>query len=86
MLGIWGVSLSKGGRVRGRDSSKTDCPFVIKTWTSPMREVYIRADDNLCLQHNHPLDREGYISKLLPTEIGDLISGLWKSGLSLYRS
>lgn len=72
---------TKGGRVRGRKTAKCDCPFVIKTSMSPMGEVYIRMDASLCVEHNHDLDPGQYVHKLLPSEVEELASEMWRSGV-----
>ena len=71
----------KGGRVKGQTTGKCDCPFVIKTSTSPFGDVYIRVDDSLNLEHNHALEPEHYAHLLLPTEIEETVHELRKSGV-----
>ena len=60
--------------MRGRSTRKCNCPFVIKTSTNPLGEVFIRLDDSLCVQHNHALDPDKYMHKFLPREIEDYVN------------
>ena len=62
----------KGGRVKGDTTGKCDCPFIIKTSTSPLGDVYVRVDDSLVLSHNHPLEPERYGHLLLPRKLEKL--------------
>ncbi|KAK8881891.1 hypothetical protein M9Y10_044528 [Tritrichomonas musculus] len=75
----------KGGKKRGKNSNKTDCPFCFRTIMSVNDDgsTFVKIDEAYqCLEHNHALIQQMYTLQLANNEVKEMVQNMINSDIS----